>query len=207
MPDFPKREADLLSLAAGMIAGYADEPSLFPHADAVGLQARLDDLHACLDGQTKAQALAQMATKEKKASLKRLEAFVKVQLRQSEVDAAVDPKTLALIGWGPKAGSRAADPPGQPRGLTIAQEDGGALTLVWKAPPSGDGGRVRTYIIERREQSAAGGPLGEWRHAGVSLLPRITLTNQPRGLQLEYRVHALNHGGPGEPGNAVAVVL
>ena len=62
-----------------------------------------------------------------------------MQLRQSEVDTAGDPKTLALIGWGPKAGSRAADPPGQPRGLTVAQEDGGSLTLVWKAPPPGDG--------------------------------------------------------------------
>ena len=207
MPDFPKREADLLSLAAGMIAGYTDEPSLFPHADAAGLQTLLDDFHGKLEGQTQAQALARMATKEKKASLKRLEAFVKVQLRQSEVDTAGDPQALHLIGWGPKAGSRTADPPGPPRGLTVAQEDGGSLTLVWKAPLSTDGGRVRTYIVERREQRAAGGPLGEWRHAGVTLLPRITLPDQPRGLQLEYRVHALNHGGPGDFGNTVAVVL
>lgn len=207
MPDFPKREADLLSLAGGMIAGYSREPSLFPHADAAGLEACLADFHEKMESQTQAQALAQMATKAKKASLKRLEAFVKVQLRQSEVDTAGDPKMLNVIGWGPKAGPRSADPPGQPRLLTVAQEDGASLTLVWRAPLSADGGRVRTYIIERRAQSAAGGPFCEWQHAGVSLLPRITLSDQPRGLQLEYRVHALNHGGPGEPGNTVDVVL
>ena len=41
----------------------------------------------------------------------------------------------------------------------------------------------------------------------VAIESETSLTNQPRGPQLEYRVKAINVGGESIPSNTVAVVL
>ncbi len=43
MAVFPKQETDILSLANAMIAGYTENPSLFPHADLAALETATDD--------------------------------------------------------------------------------------------------------------------------------------------------------------------
>ena len=49
--------------------------------------------------------------------------------------------------------------------------------------------------------------MGEWEQVGISLSHQITLSNQTRFRQLEYRVAAVNGAGVGVPSNTVAVVL
>ena len=66
---------------------------------------------------------------------------------------------------------------------------------------------MRTYIIERRQQPEGGGEFGKWQQAGIALESEATIMNQPRGVQLEYRVKAINTGGESTPSNTVAVVL
>ena len=80
------------------------------------------------------------------------------------------------------------------------------VLLDFKAPARGSGGNVRTYVIERRQQPE-GGEFGNWRQAGIALETEASLMNQPRGVQLEYRVKAINTGGESVPSNSVAVVL
>jgi hypothetical protein len=106
-----------------------------------------------------------------------------------------------------KAPPSPADPPGQPRNLDAAMQGAGTVLLDWKAPARGSGGNVRTYIIERREQTEAGGEFGEWQQAGIALESEAAIMNQSRGVQLEYRVKAINTGGESVPSNTVAVVL
>ena len=68
-------------------------------------------------------------------------------------------------------------------------------------------GTVRTYIIERREQPAGGGEFGSWSQVSIVIESETSLTNQPRGPQLEYQVKAVNVGGESIPSNTVAVML
>ena len=69
------------------------------------------------------------------------------------------------------------------------------------------GGAMRTYVIERRQQQEGGGEFGKWQQVGVALETEATLVIQPRGVQLEYRIKAINTGDKSVPSNIGAVVL
>ncbi|MCP4644826.1 MAG: fibronectin type III domain-containing protein, partial [bacterium] len=135
------------------------------------------------------------------------EGLLKLQIKRSEVDTAADPIQLELLGYAPKATARPVDLPGQPRELRPRAEGAGDVTLEWKSPARGSGGRVRSYLIQRREPAQAGGAFGEWHQAGLALKTGIKLAEQPRHRDLEYRILAVNHTGQSPPSNAVAVVL
>ena len=206
MPNFPKREADAIALADAMIAGYQSNAAVFPHADVPGLQALRTGYQTAKNAQVDAEAKALLMTEGKDEALVALEIQMKVQLRQSEVDTADDAQKLGLIGWGPKALAQPSNPPGQPRDLDPVIQGPTTLFLDWKPPAPGPGGRVRTYMIERREQ-VSGGAFNEWHQVAIALDSEITLTDQPRTVQLEFRVIAVNNGGNSVPSNTADVVL
>ena len=206
MPKFPSREAEVLALAEGMIAGYLESPTVFPSANPTELQAKLDAYHTAKGEQVELQAKAVMATEHKDNMQRALEEFMTTQLRQSEVDTKSDPAALNLIGWGPKKAAQPSDPPGQPRLLEAVVQGQTSILLDWKAPQRGTGGTVRTYIVERREATPAG-VFGEWHQAAIALETEAHLTDQPRGQQLEYRVYGVNVGGNSMPSNTAAAVL
>ena len=207
MPKFPKREADILALVELMWAGYNAHHDDFPSARRPRLMAARNAYVTARDAQTDALAEAQVATEQKDAKLAALVELMKDELKKSEVDVGADSEKLEYIGWGPKAPPSPAEAPGQPRNLDAAIQGAGTILLDWKAPARGSGGNVRTYVIERREQPEGGGEFGEWRQVGIALESETTLMNQPRGVQLEYRVKAVNTGGESLPSNTVAVVL
>jgi hypothetical protein len=64
------------------------------------------------------------------------------------------------------------------------------------------GGAVAAYKVQRRLR-----PDGPWSDAGMAIESEITLTNQERGKEWEYRVLAVNKAGEGEPSNTVMAVL
>jgi len=207
MAQFPNAEADVVALANAMAAGYAAHALDFPSADALGLTTALTDYSTTKTAQVDAMAAAQVATEAKELKLDTLEDFMRDELKKSEVDVGSDSEKLEYIGWGPKAPPSPADPPGQPRNLDPVVQGAGTLYLDWKPPVRGSGGTVRTYVIERREQPAGGGEFGSWAQVGIALETETTLTGQPRGPQLEYRVKAVNAGGESVPSNTAAVVL
>ena len=207
MPNFPKREADVEALALAMLFGYWNHGADFPSADFPALLTANNNYHTARNAQTGALAAAQVATEQKDAKLAALVEIMKAELKKSEVDVGGDSETLEYIGWGPKAPPSPADPPGQPRNLDAVIQGAGTVLLDWKAPSRGSGGNVRTYVIERRQQPEGGGEFSNWQQAGVALETEATLMNQPRGLQLEYRVKAINTGGESVPSNTVGVVL
>ncbi len=207
MPRFPKKETDVVALADAMIAGYTANPTIFTSADTVGLSAALDAFTTSKHDQTDKAALAQLATEAKDLKLDDLEGVMVNQLKLSEVDTADNPEQLTLIGWGPKATPTASTPPGQPRNLDPVIQGPTTVFLDWKAPARGTGGSVRSYLVERREQPEGGGEFNEWHQVATALESEITVTDQPRGVQLEYRVIAVNVGGASVPSNSVDVVL
>jgi hypothetical protein len=208
MPKFPKKEADIMALCEAMMAGYAAHPADFPSRTPGPLLPAMSGQYlAAKNTQTGALAAAQIATEQKDAKLAVLVEVMKNELKKSEVDVAGDPEKLEYLGWGPKAPPAPADPPGQPRNLDAAVQGASTVLLDWKAPARGSGDTVRNYIIERREQPAGGGEFGDWAIAGTTLNNEINLNDQPRGVQMEYRVKAINTGGESPPSNSVAVVL
>ena len=206
MATFPTNEADISVLWNNMRLGYIANPTVFPHADVPGLEAVGQEYGNAVIFQRCLLADEKIAAEAKAAAWQALVEEMTDQLRQSEVDTASDPVKLALIGWGPHAEAKATQKPGQVRTLEATYEGPGMVELDWKPPLASKGGPVRTYLILRRMESS-GGIMGEWDQVGISLSNQITLSNQMRFRQLEYRVAAVNGAGVGVPSNTVAVVL
>jgi hypothetical protein len=206
MPILPCKEADILALARQMLAGYISHAADFPSINRLLLNFKCDAYANAREGQIEALSQMKLATDNKNTSLNTLRELMKNCLKKSQVDASGDPDKLEYIGWGPKAPSVSADPPGQPRNLLALDQGPGSVTLDWKPPALGSGGPVRTYVIEKRNQPQ-GGDFSNWQQAGTSLETKASLTGQQRGIQLEYRVKAINTGGESPPSNTVAVVL
>ncbi len=207
MARFPKTEADLAALALSMISGYGAHAADFPSADVTTLTTLFSNYNTAKTAQTEALTAAQVATEAKNEALDALESKMRSELKKSEVDTANNAEKLGYIGWSPKSTAQTPVAPGQVRHLEDIVQGPGTLFLDWKAPARGTGGVVRTYVIERREQPAGGGEFGPWAPIGIAIESESSLINQPRGLQMEYRVKAVGAGGEGIPSNTVAVVL
>jgi hypothetical protein len=209
MPTFPKNETEVVTLANSMVAGYtanpADFPSIDPLVELAALQAALTGFQGDKIAQEAAQSQSQIATVTKATALDALAELMKNDLKLSEVDTAADPTRLTEIGWGPRQQPQPVVAPGQSIDLHSRAEGQGTLWLEWDRPASG--GPVRNYIIERRQQPEGGGEFGEWEIVGTSLNNDINLIAQPRGIQMEYWVKAVNTGGESMPSNTSAVVL
>jgi len=206
MPKFPNREADIEALAKAMIFGCWNHGGDFPSVDVITLGTRLNSYSSARAAQSQAHSAVRLATERKNAALDGLIGIMKGCLHKSEVDSADNPARLAYIGWGPKASAQPVAAPDQVPNLTSAKQGAGRLKLMWQGPQPGCGGPVRTYIIERRSRQA-GGDFSPWRDVAASVGTEIELTGQPRLVQLEYRVKAVNLGGEGIASNTAPVVL
>lgn len=207
MPTLPSKEADILALARQMVAGYQSHAADFPSIAWPLLNLKRIAYDNTRKGQIDAHSQLKLATDNKNASLSALRELMKKCLKKSEVDAAGDPDKLQYIGWGPNALPVSIDPPGQPLNLAALNQGPGSVTLDWKPPAHGSGGPVRTYVIEQRYQPQGGGDFSNWQPVGTALETEASLSGQPRGIQLEYRVKAINTGGESVPSNTSAVVL
>ena len=125
---------------------------------------------------------------------------MRADLRYAEDAVNYDDPKLTALGWGGQAAATALALPGQPRALEALSQGEGWISLDWKKPA--DGGAVAAYKIERRER-----PSGAWTLASVAIESEVTLNNQERGKDWEYRVIATNKAGEGVPSNTVAAVV
>jgi len=207
MAHFPEIEVDVSALASSMMTGYGVHATDFPSADVAGLTTEYSFYMAARDAHAEATAAAHEATEAKNAALDSLELKMRGELKKSEADTASDPEKLEYIGWGSRVTPTHALPPGQPRNLDPVIQGPGTLFLDWKSAPRGSGGSARSYIIERREEPSGGGEFSEWTQIGVAIESEATLTNQPRGVQMEYRVKGINKGGESPASNVAPVVL
>ena len=204
MPKFPKSEADIFTLGLAMLNGYSLHMADFPSVDVGVLSVVFNNFMSSTGGYLEAHAKAKLATEAKNASSKVLVESMKKCLKKSEVDAADSPEKLALIGWGPKAAAQTIEAPSAPVSLRAAGQGKGTIRLLWKNPSGG--GAVRNYNIQRREQLTEG-DYSSWSIVASALETEIDLTNQPQGIELEYRIKAVNTGCESMPSNTVPVVL
>jgi hypothetical protein len=199
---FPKTESEIMALVQNIISGLANNPNFpSPPVSPAALQARLDAAVNSSNNQIMAQAAAKQATDTKQADFDALIADVKTVLHYAEDAVHDDDAKLSALGWGGRSAPHALQVPGQPRLLEVLRQGAGWLTLDWKKPA--DGGAPASYKIERRDLTEG----GAWTLAGISIETEVTLNNQKRGKELEYRIIAVNKAGEGEPGNTVTALL
>ncbi|CAG5133824.1 unnamed protein product, partial [Candidula unifasciata] len=88
--------------------------------------------------------------------------------------------------------------PEAPRDLVISKYDRFSVTLSWKEPHDDGGNPIKGYIIEKKEKGK------EWTKASTFPVPEMTycVTTLKEGSEYEFRVMAVNDGGPGKPSKA-----
>ena len=178
----------------------------FPSAGPTAIAAAMTAYETAKTDQVNAIGTGRVATVAKNEILADLEKVMKTQIRKSQTDVVDDPMKLELIGWGPRRTAAPIKPPGQPSGLKVTLQGPGNVLLQWKKP-TGAGGQVRDYLIERRVQPSGGGEFGNWILVDTTLQKQTELFGQPRGIQIEYRIRARNLGGQSSASNDIAVVL
>lgn len=201
MARFPKAEARILALARKMIQGLRESPADFPNppVSTAKLQALLDECEADIAAVVAAKAAYHEAHARKDRSQTRLVAAQKALLRYAEVMARHHPEKLVGLGWGARRARTPLRTPGEVRDIRIVAEGETYVMLSWNAPV--DGGRVAAYTIQRKR---SGTP---WEDVAVCIDTQHTVSDQPRGVELEYRVYGSNKAGVGHPSGTVTAVL
>ena len=113
-------------------------------------------------------------------------------------------RELNLIGLSNRSAPTPLAPPAQPVTLEAPRYGDGTVYLRWTAPKGG--GKVQAFRIQRRELRSDG-PDTDWAVCDMSFITEATLTNQPRGIMLEYRVISANLAGESAPSNAMSVTM
>lgn len=202
MARFPLKEPEIAQLAQEMVTGLAASILIYPTPPVVSLDlgGLLTAYSGAKDGVVATQAAAEAATTAKDDALETLTDAMKSDLRYAENTVDFDDDKLKLIGWAGRKGPTALTAPGQTRLLEAPRQGEGWVFLDWKAPI--DGGAPNAYKVMRRER-----PAGAWGDVETAVITEATLVDQPRGLELEYRVIAINKAGDGEPSNTEMVVM
>lgn len=202
MARFPKHDAQIVALAEVLKIGLKDNPAVFPAPPVmgIGIGVKKNQFLTARNSALSASATAEAATTAKDAALETLTEAMKSDLRYAENTVGFDDDKLKLIGWGGRAAASALTPPGQARLLEAPRQGEGWVFLDWKAPV--DGGKPAAYRVMRRER-----PAGSWEDVATAVVTEATLVEQPRTLELEYRIIAVNTAGEGEASNTAMCVL
>jgi hypothetical protein len=201
MPVFPKAEGKILALARLVIEGLRRSPEDFPKppVSADELEAGAWDCEAKLTAATAADAARHQAHVDKDKAFAEFTRRLKAVLAYAEIAARRQPAKLTGLGWGPRRAKQRPQAPGEVRSPRIEEQGETHVILTWKRPV--DGGRVVAYTIEGKRD---GSP---WQPVATQTKTRARLDDQPRGVELEYRVFAWNKVGQGNPSATVRAVL
>jgi len=206
MARFPRQEADIIALAERLWKGLVDNTAVYPHPPHPGRQPGngirwfLFNFRQKQMQMVNAQSSLQTAINNQQNALDDMKAAMKKNLRYAENVVDGDDKKLKLLGWSGKRAGKSLTPPGQVGNLTIAAVDIDTVRLQWQMPPTG--GQADACIIYRRS-----GTNDKFSQLASCVQSEIILTGQPRGLDLEYYVSAVNKAGSGPAGNTVNVIL
>ncbi len=199
---FPKAESKVQALAHEIVAGLRAREDLFP-SPPVGpdeLDKALRAYVEAADAAKAQQAAAKQAVDAKDEALEALVDEMKMVLRYAENTTHYDDASLEYLGWGGRRQGTPLALPGQTRSLEAPRQGEGWIRLDWKEPDSG--GKVAVYKLQRRAEDS-----GKWVDVGLAVETTATLSDQPGGVRLEFRVVAVNKAGDGEPSNGVLAVL
>ncbi len=212
-PPYPLDKSAKDALYAATIAGIAGSPGDYPSGpgqifETTVLSARVTAKISAANDRRQKVAAARLAVTAEKVAYDLCDQEERRILRLAEaLYAQAAPGKLARIGWGPRK-DREKREPGQPRALIVAIQDQMSLTLKWRGPLTGSGGRVAFYRIEREITTLDGlitEAFGTWSTQSVQA--SLELTGLTRGVEYSFRVVAVNASGSSEASNTVSAVL
>ncbi|HWO89925.1 MAG TPA: fibronectin type III domain-containing protein [Gemmatimonadales bacterium] len=201
MSQFPKTEAEIAALGLLVIEGLEKAPDDFPNppVPVAELRAKLEAFNGANAAAVAADTAAQEQHAVKDDALAALAHSLRINLKYAEFAARDEPERLKRLGWSPRREGTPLQPPGEVRDISIGGEGDTWVILRWKPPV--DGGVPGVYKIQRRRD---GSP---WEDIGIATTTEHLASGQPRGVELYYRVFAVNKAGTGQPSATVTVVL
>lgn len=205
MPTFPTKPAEILALVKTMAEGLRAHPDIFPNPphSPDDLLAEAEQNEANHKATIEAQAQLDKTREIEKAGNESIKSKGKAVIAYA-IHTTHDERELNLIGWSNRSAPTPTPPPDQPLGLDSPRHGDGTVYLTWN--PASTGGKVQAYNIQRRELHTDG-PDTDWVDCGMSVTTEATLSNQPKGLMLEYRLIAVNFAGSSSPSNIVSLTM
>ncbi|MBI3982853.1 MAG: fibronectin type III domain-containing protein [Gemmatimonadetes bacterium] len=166
---------------------------------AAELRALIERVTAAIAAAAAADAALRQEHAAKDQTLVALKDVMRANLWYTEVDVRGQPERLSGLGWGGRPGATDAESPGEVRDLSVAAQTDTSVVLAWRPPA--EGGPVASYTVQRRK------PGGAWEDVATAVDNDCLLADQPRGIEFDLRVIAVNKAGAGQPTRTVTVVL
>lgn len=200
---FPTTINGKLALAQEMANGFEENADVYPAPiTAVARQKeRILSVQAKINAVTQIDAAKRAAIKERDDEIELMEDEMGENLEYAELVSKGDDAKLRLIGWSGRAAPKKLEKPGQSRTFEVIKQGAGWFQSDWKEPI--DGGKVQLYRIMRRVVKDG----GDMQEAGSSPISEAILLEQPRGVELEYAVIAVNKAGEGIASNTITITL
>jgi len=201
MPRFPKAEPDVAALAALVADGLDQAADDFPNppVPATELRAKLDAYAQVRAATVVAETAFREQHTTKDEALEDLVDSTKANLKYAEFAAKDHPEKLKQLGWSPRRDGTPLEAPGEVRNIKLVGEGDSWIVLRWESPS--EGGKPAFYKIHRESGN------DQWDEVGTSTDTEKLVSNQPRGVSLNFRVTAVNNAGEGPPSATITVVL
>lgn len=207
MPIFPRAESDVVALAKRLIEALGHAQIRDAAQRQAALQQVIAEYDEAIRKRDELEALLKAANERKDTFRDALALATRRELARFEGDLDALPE-----GQGDELRRRieagliddTADVPAAPRDLRAVAEPGGVVSLSWRRPQRGRGGRVAHYIVLRRDASPAN---AEFQFQATALEPGIRLADQPSGREVVYAVVAKNRSGESAPSEPARVFV
>ena len=212
MPTFPDNKLDILVFAAKVAAGINNNPIDYPQPpfDAATMMSKLAEATSLMAERQDKDAEAKDLLERENAKVEEIRVLLRQNVDQAETIHGNDAAKLQEIDWDVRA-----DPkhliPGQARNLQATHQAAGEVELDWNLPVhTATTGKPTIYKITRETRNMNPPndviePFGTWQT--TEFKTKAALDNQPRGVEIRYRVTASNTNGDGPPIDAELVVL
>jgi hypothetical protein len=210
MATFPTRRNDLLALAINILEGITANRGAYPVTkfDTTALTAGISSAQGATTTRQQQESALAVSVDGERESYDVLSEIVRSHLDQAEDAHRNALENLTLIGWEPQAAPTKRVPQ-QPRALEAQLRGAGSVFLDWKAPLDNRGsGKAAFYRVERQVRTLEGEVTETWGAWSSSAVPsELLLTGQPRSVELDYRIVAVNATGDSLPSNTITVTL
>ena len=201
MPNFPRTDAEILTLSDDLADGIENNPTVFatPPVTPAALRTHKGECTVALANQTQTAAIALAATATKATKFGTLTGEMKTVLNWAENLPGITNDQLHLIKWGKRAAPTALQKPGQCPAFHIVGINGHEVDFDWNKPR--EGGKPAGYKLLRRALGASA-----WTLHKVATRDEAEVSDLPAGTW-ELTVQPFNDAGDGPVSNTVSVTV